>query len=362
MGKQKIMVNFKVLIIFRIGSLGDTMVAVPSFKLIRQKYANYKIVLLTNTPVKNSVKAASSYQILNGSGLVDDYIEYPHASNNFLKLITVANEIRNMKPSMLIYLMPPRSFRQRLRDFIFFLYAGITNFCGLWIDESLNKNVFNQSAGLYESEASRLLRAVGFDSENICKDLFSINVSENEYLTAKKFVQEDNQKSDFISLSVGSKVDVKDWGEENWIVFINELAKVATGFKLLFIGSSDESLRCEKLLSFWPYGGVNLCGLLTPRLSAAALSMSKLFVGHDSGPMHLASSMGIPTVAIFASRAQKGVWFPFDNENNVLYTDISCSGCELEVCEIRAKQCINLIQPIDVLNKVKSILSVQVDY
>jgi ADP-heptose:LPS heptosyltransferase len=354
--------NIKVLIIFRIGSLGDTLVAIPSFKLIRQKYANYRIVLLTNTPVKNSVKAASSYQILNGSSLVDDYIEYPHESNNILKLFTVAKEIRKLRPSQLIYLMPQRSFLQRFRDFLFFTLAGVTKFNGLWISENKNTYIFNQSTRLYESEASRLLRAINFDSEMMSKTSFSINVSENEYLSARKFVQEENEKNEFISLSVGSKVEVKDWGEENWLVFINELAKVATGFKLLFIGSSDESLRCEKLLSAWPYGGVNLCGLLTPRLSAAALGMSKVFVGHDSGPMHLASSMGIPTVAIFSSRAKKGVWFPFENENNVLYTDISCSGCELEVCEIKAKQCINQIQPIDVLNKVKSLLSVQVNH
>ena len=342
--------NIKVLIIFRIGSLGDTMVAIPSFKLIRQKYANYRIILLTNTPVKNSVKAASSYQILNGSNLVDDYIEYPHESNNILKLLNVAKEIRKLRPSKLIYLMPQRNFLQRFRDFLFFILAGITKFSGLWISKNKNTYIFYQSTGLYESEASRLLRTINFDSEIMNKELFSINVSENEYLTARKFVQVDLEKSDFISLSVGSKVDVKDWGEDNWLIFINELVKVATGYKLLFIGSSDEALRCEKLLSAWPYGGVNLCGLLTPRLSAAALGMSKIFIGHDSGPMHLASSMGIPTVAIFSSRAQKGVWFPFDNEKNVFYTDISCSGCELEVCEIKAKQCINLIQPIDVLN------------
>jgi heptosyltransferase III len=354
--------NLKVLIIFRIGSLGDTLVAIPSFKLIRQKYANYRIVLLTNTPVKNSVKAASSYQILNGSGLVDDYIEYPHESINILKLFTVAKKIRKLRPSKLIYLMPQRTFLQRFRDALFFISAGVTKFSGLWISKNKNSYIFNQSTRLYESEASRLLRTMNFDTEVISKELFSINISENEYLSAQKFVQEENQKSDFISLSVGSKVDVKDWGEEKWLVFINELAKVAPGFKLLFIGSSDESLRCEKLLSSWPYGGVNLCGLLTPRLSAAALGMSKVFIGHDSGPMHLACSMGIPTVAIFSSRAQKGVWFPFDNENNVLYTDISCSGCELDVCEVKAKQCINLIQPIDVLNKVKPLLSAQVTH
>ena len=303
------------------------------------------------------MKAASSFQILNGSGLVDDYLEYPHGSSDVAKLLTVAQSIRKIKPDVLVYLMPKRSFAQRLRDFVFFLFSGVTKFRGVWAKNGANTHGFNEKSGLYESEASRLVRSVGFKPEQISKTLFSLNITDEEKETAKKFVQMDRASADYIALSVGTKLSVNDWGEAKWVAFIDELAKIAAGYKLLFIGSPDEAARCEKLLNLWPYGGVNLCGLLTPRASAAALSMTRLFVGHDGGPMHLASSAGIPTVAIFASRNKKGVWFPFANERNVFYTDISCSGCGLEVCELKAKQCINAIQPLDVVSKVKEILA-----
>jgi len=351
-----------VVMIFRIGSLGDTLVAVPSFHLIRKTYPNSKIILLTNTPVNNSIKAASSFQILNGSGLVDDYLEYPHGSSQLSKLFAVAKIIRKFKPSLLIYLMPQRSFMQRLRDFIFFLISGITKYRGIWAHNGENTHIYNDNIGLFESEASRLLRSIGFMPEQLVKSLFSINSTLEEKNSAKKLIETESLSSDYISLSVGTKLLVKDWGEAKWTAFIDELAKVAVGYKLLFIGSPDESDRCEKLLNMWPYGGVNLCGLLSPRESAAALSMTKIFVGHDSGPMHLASSVGVPTVGIFASRNKKGVWFPFDNEENMFYTDISCSGCGLEVCEVKAKECINAIQPFDVVNKVKVILAAGSSY
>jgi ADP-heptose:LPS heptosyltransferase len=51
------------------------------------------------------------------------------------------------------------------------------------------------------------------------------------------------------------------------------------------------------------------------------------------------------------------VWFPFANEQNVFYTDIACANCGLEVCEEKAKQCINTIEPFDVVNKVKELLT-----
>jgi heptosyltransferase-3 len=288
---------------------------------------------------------------------VDDYLEYPHGSTNIAKLFAVAKSIGQYKPNLLVYLMPQRSLVQRLRDCVFFLFSGITSFRGIWACNGANTHGYNEKTGWYESEASRLVRSVGFKSEQMRKALFSLNITNEEKETASKFVKIESAGTNYIALSVGTKLSVNDWGEAKWTAFINELAKVAEGYKLLFIGSPDEAARCEKLLNAWPYGGVNLCGLLTPRASAAALSMAKLFVGHDSGPMHLASSAGIPTVGIFASRNKKGMWFPFANEHNIFYTDISCAGCGLEVCEVKAKECINSIQPLDVVNRVKEILA-----
>lgn len=349
------MVKKNVVMIFRIGSLGDTLVAIPSFHLIRELYPDSKIILLTNTPVNNSVKAASSFQILNGSGLVDDYLEYPHGSSELAKLRKVVKSIKQLQPDLLVYLMPQRTFVQRLRDFVFFLFSGITKFRGIWAKNGANTHTFDEKTGLYESEASRLVRSIGFNPELLNNAIFSIMPTGNEIEKASMLVNID--QTNYISLSVGSKLFVKDWGEAKWTSFMTDLTKVASDYKLLFIGSPDESERCEKLLNAWPKGGVNLCGLLTPRESAAALSMTKLFIGHDSGPMHLASSVGIPTVAIFASRSKKGVWFPFANEQNVFYTDIACANCGLEVCEEKAKQCINTIEPFEVVNKVKVLLA-----
>ena len=36
------------------------------------------------------------------------------------------------------------------------------------------------------------------------------------------------------------------------------------------------------------------------RTSAAALSLASIFVGHDSGPLHIAGAFGVPVVGIFA--------------------------------------------------------------
>jgi len=46
---------------------------------------------------------------------------------------------------------------------------------------------------------------------------------------------------------------------------------------------------------------------------------AQFFLGHDSGPMHLAALIEVPCVAIFSARAKPGVWFPFGSNNSIFY-------------------------------------------
>ena len=87
---------------------------------------------------------------------------------------------------------------------------------------------------------------------------------------------------------------------------------------MIFIGVQDEFERSQELLSFWKGPVLNLCGKLSVRQSAAVLSFATLFIGHDSGPMHLAAAVNIPCVAIFSRHAQPGCSFPF-GEHKIIY-------------------------------------------
>ena len=97
---------------------------------------------------------------------------------------------------------------------------------------------------------------------------------------------------------------------------------------------------------------MNLCGETSARVSAAVLERARLFVGHDSGPMHLAAAVGTPCVAVFSSRHLPGVWFPWGSRNRVIYTDVPCRGCNLDVCVRYAKKCIASISVDEVMRHV----------
>ena len=76
--------------------------------------------------------------------------------------------------------------------------------------------------------------------------------------------------------------------------------------------------------------------------------------GHDSGPMHLAAAVDTPCVAIFSSRNYLGEWFPQGTGHRVLYHPIECQGCRLDVCEDRARACMNSIAVDEVRANIES--------
>jgi ADP-heptose:LPS heptosyltransferase len=184
-----------------------------------------------------------------------------------------------------------------------------------------------------------LLRSIGFDPKILSRDLFSLGIQSHERDSAASLLRDYGTLSKpFIALSVGTKLPANDWGQDRWLEFLALLGQTRGGFHLLLFGSADERERCQQLLEAWPNGGINLCGQLSPRQSAAVLERAAVFVGHDSGPMHLANSVGVPCVSIFAAREKPGIWFPYGNEEHVFYN------------RIRA------IRPCDVAERVQALL------
>jgi heptosyltransferase-3 len=343
------------IMILRTGSLGDTVVALPAFHHIRQEEANSRIVLLTNIPTDGGVKAASSYQVLAGSGLVDDYAEYrpPRRAADVLWLIKY---FRRERASRLYYLMPQRSFAQRLRDRVFFSMTGIPEVRGLAVSGFHDKARLRADGATWESESMRLLRMAGGAHKGLARQGFDLGLQAPERERAREVLRPLGGCR-YVLVSLGTKLPVKDWGDDNWQAALESLSRQLSRTGLVLIGSADEYARCEKLARTWSGQVLNLCGKLTPRESGAVARGAAAFLGHDSGPAHLAAAAGAKVVTVFSARNLPGIWFPFGNEEHVLYEKTPCFNCGLSVCEKEAMRCIRGITPQRVVAKTLSAMA-----
>ena len=338
------------ILIYRLGSLGDSVVALPCLHLIARAFPDSERRMLTNFPV--SGKAASMEAVIGGSGLVHGYFKYPLGTRSLRELWTLRQEIHRWAPELLVYLVEPRGKISVYRDALFFTSCGIRKIVGVPYSAKLRKHRVFDEEGRFESEANRLARCVRELGDAFVERLESwdLRLNEAEKKAADEFLP--GGQPLFIAAGVGTKMDINDWGKDNWSDLLSSVSDRFPGLGLVMIGSEDEKSKCEYVAAKWKGPRRNLCGLIPPRISASVLKKSILFVGHDSGPMHLAAACGVPCVAVFSARIEPGIWFPFGPGHQVIYHRTDCLGCCLEKCVEYKKKCIASITVEEVLDAV----------
>ena len=341
----------KRVLVYRLGSLGDTIVSLPSLRVVAQAFPKAQRWMLTNFGF--SMKEVPTAQILANTELIHGYIQYPQKLRALGTLAAIAKRIRSMHPEIMVYLAEPRGRIRILRDVIFFTMCGIRRLIGVPYMGTLQRPAFLGN-GTYEYEGARLLRCLqSLGTINLNDPLaFDLCIGKAEHASAWTVLNGFGANRPFIVASIGAKVDVKDWGDDNWALFLTKLGRYLNGWGLVMIGSADERERTSQLLFNWPGKALNLCNRVNVLESAAVLSHAKVYVGHDSGPMHLAAAVGTPCVAIFSSRNMPGEWFPPGSQHRILYRIVPCMGCKRDECKDRAKMCIRCISVDEVVDYV----------
>ncbi|HEY2038422.1 MAG TPA: glycosyltransferase family 9 protein [Edaphobacter sp.] len=346
-------------LIYRLGSLGDTLVALPAFHLIARVFPNAERRLLTNFPV--NVKAPPAAAILENTGLVAGFFRYTVGTRNPVDLMRLWWTLIRWRPDVLVYVGPARGIESARRDETFFRLCGIRKLIGIPVVEEMQQNRWDEETQTFEPEAVRLVRNLASLGEESLEDPASWDLR----LTLQECAKADQllgslATSPFIAVSVGTKMQAKDWGRENWRAFLAKLATSYPGYGLALCGAPEENEASEFAAEGWRQAGggecVNLCGLLTPRESGAVFRRAEVFVGHDSGPMHLAAAVQTPCVAIFAARNKPRVWFPYGKSHRVIYHKTECWGCNLETCIVEKKRCLTSITVDEVVGQVRTVL------
>ena len=351
-------------LLYRLGSLGDMVVALPALHLAANAFPRAERRLLTNVPV--SAKAAPAEAVLGGSGLVNGFLRYPVGTRSLWKLERLWWTLWRWRPQVVLYLASARGVNIARRDARFFRLCGVRQLVGVPLTEAMQQNFSGSESaeGDLEPEAARLVRCLAELGEVDVEDPanWDLRLSEAEREAAAEAIGSVAMTLRPIAVSVGTKVQAKDWGKENWRALLAMVAKQSPGRALLLVGAAEEAEASEFAAEGWREQGggpvVNLCGRLTPRESAAALAMADLFLGHDSGPMHLAAAVGTPCVAVFAARNLPRQWFPVGKQHRVVYHRVDCAGCGLETCIEQGKMCLAGIGVDEVFQVVNSQLSV----
>lgn len=316
------------LLIFRTGSIGDTVVALPSFHLLRRAFPNAERRVLTNFPINSA--AAPLQSVLGEAGFVHGYFRFPLGIRHPGRALELRREIAEWAPEGGVYLRERRGRVPVMRDIGFMRLCGVDRLFGADGETDLARYRGPDSDGKWESEAARLARCLAAVGDARIDDLESWNLalSTAEEAEAARLLAGWPGRGRFVAFAAAAKIAFKEWGDDKWKQVLSALSAAEPALGLALIGAGGDAARSAAIAASWRGPVLNLCGRCAPRISALVIREAAVLLCHDSGPMHLAAGVGTPAVAVFSTHSRPGIWFPFGRRHRVFYPGLAWSGGE----------------------------------
>jgi predicted lipopolysaccharide heptosyltransferase III len=149
------------------------------------------------------------------------------------------------------------------------------------------------------------------------------------------------QSQSKVILQPGARYWFKAWPADRYAELADRLTS-QYGCQVLIGGSDQDIDLAQQIQQMAKHSPIIMAGRTTIKQFAAIARKSALFVGSDSGAMHIASAVGTPVVALFGP-SNPHEWGPRGGSVEVLYKEIDCRSCFHPTCERGEQNCMRLI-------------------
>lgn len=163
-----------------------------------------------------------------------------------------------------------------------------------------------------------------------------------------------DMRSEIALLHPAAAFATKQWAAENFSRVAEYLN--SRGLQTAAVAARGERTVLENLKAASQVPILLFDDLSLPEITALA-SMSRVFVGNDSGIAHIAAAVGTPTVVIFGS-SNRDHWRPWtDAPNEIVFEAFPCQPCAGYECrEFGEPRCILAVQPAQVERAIEKVL------
>ena len=336
----------KKILIVKLNQLGDTVRFLPTIEAIRNGLPEDHLTFLTTNIGK---------EIVEGSKLVDEIwvsaIDEVKSLYGFLRWLRVIRKSRfdidiassdsSSSISLLFFLssIPVRvGFTNPKLSFLFntkILFSkDITH-------TALNLRIIEQ-LGLSTKHTKPKIDISEGDKRDILHMLSKYGISDSEQ---------------FIVLHIGSNRPSHRWPIDRFAKVINLLLKKYS-IKIVCIGGKRERRFVSSLQTLVNNDCIiDATNKTNIKELIYLISLATLFIGHSSGPLHIAYMVGTPTVSLWGA-SSLAVWGPeWDKEKHIcIQTDLNCVGCEQNICPKGTLECMKSINVDMVIKKISKLI------
>ena len=339
------------ILVIRTAYIGDVIMTLPILKPLKALYPDAKITFLTsssardvllNNPYIDAILTYDAFWFYPGNfrAAVKDYFK-------FLKIL------RSKTYDLVI------EARADIRDILLLAYVSKSRFRVSY--RAGGGGYLITHVVPYEKIKHRIdyhldiIRHLGGRNDTI---EWGVYLDAEEKKAVDSFLtQEGIHRKDFlVGIHPGSRKKLKAWFPDRFAALADGII-TEYGAQVIFTGSQEEKEFIDGIIMKMGHAAVNLAGKTDLRLLSGIIGKLDLFICNDSAPLHIASAMKTPTVAIFGPSKSKETG-PYGNIQRVVEKEFPCRfGCDEDVCNHSVyKECMERIEVADVLEAVRSIL------
>jgi len=332
----------KKIIIMKFWGMGTILLASSSIRNIKKKYPSSEITLLTllmnkelcsilsvfdkrlyleiGTPLKFLLSYLRVLYIVRKHGY-DTVIDLEFITN-FSALTTILITIFS-KPKRIIGFNSPVKWRNLIYSFT--VSFDHSRHISMIFSKMFAILHLDSNSTSFEKEREDLLRAA---DTKFFRDYSGLNDLEKE---SRRLIS--------VNINAGALSHLRRWPRENFAYIIKNLVEGHLDVSLVLIGSKEDTSYVQGLFSQFPKTDriFNLCGQLSIRQLIGLFSKSSFLISNDSGPLHIAAALGLPTISFFGPETPY-LYGPQGSHHSVFYSDVFCSPC-LNIYNSKLRDC-----------------------
>ncbi len=299
--------------------IGDVILTLPSVQSLRRAYPKARITAIVKPP---------SDELLLGHPAINTVLSLPSGSDSGLwKHVKFARRLKKYRYDMGIVF--PNSFRSA---FLLSLTAA---------KYRLGYNTDGRSIFLtHPIVTTTNLKKSQYRVEYYFQIFSPLKINPPDAVFSPVIKQEGDisvrqallnmgleEDEEFITLHPGTSKIERSWHVERFGVLCQKILK-SEKKKLVLIGTKSEENILNRIKGYCPPDKVKVTPSMNLRVLAGVLKKSQIFIGNDSGMMHLAAMVGTPIVGIFGPGNSKTTGPYMDAKYyEILTKNYSCSPC-----------------------------------
>lgn len=337
------------ILITRTDRIGDVMLSTPVIKAVRDKYPHAYIACCVQKETR---------EIVDNNPYLDEVIVYDKKGEykNIFGIIRFIVLIKKRKFDLALILHPTN--RMNLTCF----FAGIPRRVGydrkfgMLLTDKIPHT--KQLGAKHEVEYTLdVVRRIGIDSAD--KRLYM-----SLHADAEKNVQElfskykiDKTKK-ILAIHPSASCLSKRWPAERFAEVIDRLNQ-KHHVSIILLGGDFDKVCSERVRKHVNSEVFDLTGKTSISTLAGILAKSAIFISNDSGPVHIAVSLGTPVIVLFG-RNDPGIsperWGPRGDRDVVFHKDVGCDVCLAHRCQ-KGFKCLSAITADEVIAAAERLLN-----